>query len=100
MPALRAPLCCSPVAGRQKLVDAQTGLAPYSATSSAARRHQTGGTQYARSLFRYGFSERTIFKLLPGIAAFLQNSAERWHYFKGFLLVNIQKNNTKFKTSW
>ena len=27
MPALRAPLCCSPVAGRQKLADAQTGLA-------------------------------------------------------------------------
>ena len=24
MPALRAPLCCSPVAGRQKLADAQT----------------------------------------------------------------------------
>jgi hypothetical protein len=42
MPALRAPLCCSPVAGRQKLADTQTGLAPYSATSSAARRHQTG----------------------------------------------------------
>jgi hypothetical protein len=42
MPTLRAPLRCSPVAGRQKLADAQTGLAPYSATSSAARRHQTG----------------------------------------------------------
>ena len=42
MPTLRAPLCCSPVVGRQKLADAQTGLAPYSATSSAARRHQTG----------------------------------------------------------
>jgi hypothetical protein len=26
IPALRAPLCCSPVAGRQKLADAQTGL--------------------------------------------------------------------------
>jgi hypothetical protein len=42
IPALRAPLCCSPVAERQKLADAQTGLAPYSATGSAARRHQTG----------------------------------------------------------
>jgi hypothetical protein len=36
MPALRAPLCCSPVAGRQKLADAQTGLVPYSATSCSA----------------------------------------------------------------
>jgi hypothetical protein len=52
MPALRAPLCCSPVAGRQKLADAQTGLAPYSATSSAARRLQTGEIQYAYSCFR------------------------------------------------
>jgi hypothetical protein len=59
IPALRAPLCCSPVAGRQKLADAQTGLASYSATSSAARRHQTGGSQYARCSFRYAFSGTT-----------------------------------------
>jgi hypothetical protein len=52
MPALRASLRCSPVAGRQKLADAQTGLAPYSTTSSAARRHQTGDIQYAHSCFR------------------------------------------------
>ena len=56
VPALRASLCCSPVAGRQKLADAQTGLAPYSATSSAARRHRTGDIQYAHSCFRYALS--------------------------------------------
>ena len=42
MPALRAPLCCSPVTGRQKLADAQTGLASCSTTGSAAQRHRMG----------------------------------------------------------
>ncbi len=49
MPALRAPLCCSPVAGRQKLADAQTGLASCSSTGSAAQRHQMGNSTHART---------------------------------------------------
>ena len=40
MPALRAPLCCSPVAGRQKLADAQTGLASCSTTGSGQREQK------------------------------------------------------------
>jgi hypothetical protein len=47
MPALRAPLRCSLMAGRQKLADAQTGLASCPATSSAARRHRMGNNGYA-----------------------------------------------------
>ena len=49
MPALRAPLCCSLLAGRQKLADAQTGLASCLATSSAARRHRMGNSIHAHT---------------------------------------------------
>ena len=49
MPALRAPLCCSPVAGRQKLADAQTGLASCSTTGSAAQRHRMGNSALAHT---------------------------------------------------
>jgi len=49
MPALRAPLCCSPVAGRQKLADAQTGLASCSTTGSAAQRHRMGNRTHAHT---------------------------------------------------
>ena len=49
MPALRAPLRCSPVAGRQKLADAQTGLASCSTTGSAAQRHRMGNSTLART---------------------------------------------------
>jgi hypothetical protein len=43
------PLCCSPVAGRQKLADAQTGLTSWSTTCSAARRHQMGNSMHAHT---------------------------------------------------
>ena len=49
MPALRAPLCCSPVAGRQKLADAQTGLTSCSTTCSAARQHRMGNSMHAHT---------------------------------------------------
>ena len=49
MPTLRAPLCCSPVAGRQKLADAQTGLASCSSTDSAAQRHRMGSSTLAHT---------------------------------------------------
>ena len=49
MPALRAPLRCSPVAGRQKLADAQTGLASCSTTGSAAQRHRMGNSTLAHT---------------------------------------------------
>jgi hypothetical protein len=63
MPALRAPLCCSPVAGRQKLADAQTGLAPYSATGSAAQRHRMGNSTHARTYvpIQVGDIRKTLF---------------------------------------
>ena len=49
MPALRAPLRCSPVAGRQKLADAQTGLASCSTTGCAAQRHRMGNSTRAHT---------------------------------------------------
>ena len=49
IPALRAPLRCSPVAGRQKLADAQTGLASCSTTGSAAQRHRMGNSTLAHT---------------------------------------------------
>jgi hypothetical protein len=58
IPALRAPLCCSPVAERQKLADAQTGLAPYSATSSAA---SNGGYPICAFLFQVRVLRKNLF---------------------------------------
>ena len=49
MPALRAPVRCSPVAERQKLADAQTGLASCSTTGSAAQRHRMGNSRRAHT---------------------------------------------------
>ena len=70
MAALRAPLRCSPVAGRQKLADAQTGLASCSTTGSAAQRHRMGnstrahtcpGTRYPDDLHIQNNATQTIF---------------------------------------
>jgi hypothetical protein len=71
MPALRAPMYCSPVVGRQKLAGAQTGLASCSTTGSAAQRHRMGngphahtypGTRYPDDL-KNG-SKRSLFQML------------------------------------
>ena len=68
MPALWAPLRCSPVAGRQKLADAQTGLASFYTTGCAAQRHRMGnstpahtcpGTRYPDEPKKFKLSGRT-----------------------------------------
>ena len=59
MPALRAPLCCSPVAGRQKLADAQTvwRLVPPPAPLLS-------GTEWGTARFRIPVQVRDI-RMIP-----------------------------------
>jgi hypothetical protein len=51
--------------GTQKLADAQAGLAPYSATGSAALRHQTGGHPVSAFLLQVRVIRKSLFFISP-----------------------------------
>ena len=73
MPALQAPLCCSPVAGRQKLADAQTGLVSCFTT----QRHRMGNSTLAYTYAGRRYSDDPLL-MQRNLASLNKLSEKRW----------------------